>query len=96
MEFLIELLNFNLNVKNFLNEDANLYIGTVSLTKEITLISLVQNKENAKLVSGFLWESVWIFMCVCLFVYCLLLYTSSKALDWTVFDGHGTQVPQGN
>lgn len=41
MEFHIQLLNFSLNVKNFLNEDANLYIGTVSLTKEITLISLV-------------------------------------------------------
>lgn len=55
-------------------------MGTVSLTKEITLISLVQNKENAKLLSVF-------FFCgrvcrfLCLFVYYLLLYTCSRALE---------------
>jgi len=41
MEFHIQLLNFNLNVKNVLNEVANLYTGTISLTKEITLTLLV-------------------------------------------------------
>lgn len=41
MEFHIQLLNFSLNVKNFLNEDANLCTGTISLTKEITLTPLV-------------------------------------------------------
>lgn len=41
MDFRIQLLDFSLNVKNFLNEDANLYTGTISLTKEITLTPLV-------------------------------------------------------
>lgn len=45
-------------------------MGTVSLTKEITLISLVQNKENAKLLSVFFFVGGCADFCVCLFIAC--------------------------